>query len=219
MNEEMDLEALAERMSGDSSAPSISQGCSGRPSTVDSSRGAAPSPGPAPPFGSVSAHSPSGRPAPARDRGAGDLPGIPGCRGHRPLGGRGPGTLRNVSALETNLLKIAFPRITRRIVDDAAKILDLMDGEQDCIRRRDLNQMFHNLLFESADRPPHPGHARQAAPEDRPEHFASISPHAGGVPSGSTGPSSPLWSRGTCREPWKPSPITSPILPMTFSPA
>ncbi len=58
-----------------------------------------------------------------------------------------------VSALETNLLKIAFPRITRRIVDDAAKILDLMDGEQDCIRWRDLNQMFHNLLFESADRP------------------------------------------------------------------
>jgi DNA-binding GntR family transcriptional regulator len=58
-----------------------------------------------------------------------------------------------VSALETSLLRIAFPRITRRIVDDAGKILDLMDDEQDCIRWRDLNQMFHNLLFEPADRP------------------------------------------------------------------
>ena len=63
------------------------------------------------------------------------------------------GLYEMVSALETSLLRIAFPRITRRIVDDAGKILDLMDDEQDCIRWRDLNQMFHNLLFEPADRP------------------------------------------------------------------
>ncbi len=58
-----------------------------------------------------------------------------------------------VSALETSLLKIAFPRITNRIIEDAGKILAHMDSEQDCIRWRDLNQMFHNLLFEPADRP------------------------------------------------------------------
>lgn len=58
-----------------------------------------------------------------------------------------------VSALETNLLKIAFPHITRRIIGDAEKILALMETEQDCIKWRDLNQMFHNLLFEPADRP------------------------------------------------------------------
>ena len=58
-----------------------------------------------------------------------------------------------ISALETNLLRIAFPRITRRIAEDAGKILDMMDGEEDCIRWRDLNQMFHNMLFEPADRP------------------------------------------------------------------
>ncbi|MGI6253934.1 MAG: GntR family transcriptional regulator [Aminivibrio sp.] len=58
-----------------------------------------------------------------------------------------------ISALETNLLRIAFPRITKRIADDAGKILDVMDGEEDCIRWRDLNQMFHNMLFEPADRP------------------------------------------------------------------
>lgn len=58
-----------------------------------------------------------------------------------------------ISALEANLLKIAFPRITKRIVDDAGKVLDIMDEEEDCIRWRDLNQMFHNMLLEPADRP------------------------------------------------------------------
>lgn len=58
-----------------------------------------------------------------------------------------------ISALETNLLKIAFPRVTKRIAADAGKILDMMDGEEDCIRWRDLNQIFHNMLFEPADRP------------------------------------------------------------------
>jgi DNA-binding GntR family transcriptional regulator len=58
-----------------------------------------------------------------------------------------------ISALETNLLRIAFPRITKRIAGDAEKILNIMDEEQDCIRWRDLNQMFHNMLFEPADRP------------------------------------------------------------------
>jgi DNA-binding GntR family transcriptional regulator len=58
-----------------------------------------------------------------------------------------------ISALETSLMKIAFPRITRRVVDDAAKVLDLMEREPDCIKWRDLNQMFHNLFYEPADRP------------------------------------------------------------------
>lgn len=58
-----------------------------------------------------------------------------------------------ISALETNLMKIAFPRITRRVVEDAEKTLDLMEREPDCIRWRDLNQIFHNLFYEPADRP------------------------------------------------------------------
>ncbi|MDD4365512.1 MAG: GntR family transcriptional regulator [Synergistales bacterium] len=58
-----------------------------------------------------------------------------------------------VAALETNLLRIAFPRITRRIVEDAARALDQMEREPDCIRWRDLNQVFHNLFYEPADRP------------------------------------------------------------------
>lgn len=58
-----------------------------------------------------------------------------------------------VAALEANLLRIAFPRITLRIVADAARVLDRMETERDCIGWRDLNQMFHNLLYEPADRP------------------------------------------------------------------
>jgi len=58
-----------------------------------------------------------------------------------------------VSALETNLLRIAFPKITRRILQEAASTLDEMEKTEDCIRWRDLNQMFHNLFYEPADRP------------------------------------------------------------------
>lgn len=58
-----------------------------------------------------------------------------------------------ITALETSLLRIAFPKITRRILEEAAAILEKMESEEDCIRWRDLNQMFHNLFYEPADRP------------------------------------------------------------------
>ncbi len=58
-----------------------------------------------------------------------------------------------IAALETNLMRIAFPKITRRILEEASAILTEMEAEEDCIRWRDLNQMFHNLFYEPADRP------------------------------------------------------------------
>ncbi|MFP4482792.1 MAG: GntR family transcriptional regulator [Thermovirgaceae bacterium] len=58
-----------------------------------------------------------------------------------------------ISALETNLMRIAFDRITRRIVEEAEDVLDAMERETDCIRWRDLNFLFHALLYEPADRP------------------------------------------------------------------
>jgi len=58
-----------------------------------------------------------------------------------------------IVALETNLMRIAFPKITRRVLEDAASTLDEMEAEKDCIRWRDLNQVFHNLFYEPADRP------------------------------------------------------------------
>jgi len=58
-----------------------------------------------------------------------------------------------IAALETSLMRIAFPKITRRILEEASAILEEMEAEEDCIRWRDLNQMFHNLFYEPADRP------------------------------------------------------------------
>lgn len=58
-----------------------------------------------------------------------------------------------VAALETNLMRIAFPGITRRISEEAGEILDRMEKVDDCIRWRDLNFLFHTLLYEPADRP------------------------------------------------------------------
>lgn len=58
-----------------------------------------------------------------------------------------------ISALETNLMRIAFRGITKRIVDEAEKVLETMEHETDCIRWRDLNFLFHALLYEPADRP------------------------------------------------------------------
>ncbi len=58
-----------------------------------------------------------------------------------------------VAALETSLMKTAFPGITRRTVEEAGRVLSQMEGEEDCIRWRDLNFLFHTLLYEPADRP------------------------------------------------------------------
>lgn len=58
-----------------------------------------------------------------------------------------------VCQLETHLLELAFPRITRRIVEEARSILDRMEREEDCIAWRDLNERFHNLFYEPAERP------------------------------------------------------------------
>jgi len=58
-----------------------------------------------------------------------------------------------VAALETSLMRIAFPGITRRIIREAEEVLERMESEDDCIRWRDLNFLFHTLLYEPAGRP------------------------------------------------------------------
>ena len=58
-----------------------------------------------------------------------------------------------VAALETSLMRTAFPGITRKIIQDAGEVLDLMEKEEDCIRWRDQNFLFHTLFYEPADRP------------------------------------------------------------------
>jgi len=58
-----------------------------------------------------------------------------------------------ISALETNLMRIAFDKITRHTIEEAEAVLDAMERETDCIRWRDLNFLFHALFYEPADRP------------------------------------------------------------------
>ena len=58
-----------------------------------------------------------------------------------------------LAALETNVLRIAFPSITERTMAAAEKLLDKMEAEPDCIVWREQNILFHTLLYESADRP------------------------------------------------------------------
>ncbi len=58
-----------------------------------------------------------------------------------------------ISALETNLMRIAFDRITRRTIEEAETVVAAMEKETDCIRWRDLNFLFHALFYEPADRP------------------------------------------------------------------
>lgn len=58
-----------------------------------------------------------------------------------------------VAALETSLMRIALPGITGRIIREAGEVLERMENEDDFIRWRDLNFLFHTLLYEPADRP------------------------------------------------------------------
>jgi len=58
-----------------------------------------------------------------------------------------------ITALETGVLRTAFPRITHIVLEDAERVLEEMETEEDCIRWRDLNLMFHTLFYEPADRP------------------------------------------------------------------
>ena len=58
-----------------------------------------------------------------------------------------------LAALETNVLRIAFPSITEETMAAAEKLLDKMEAEPDCIVWREQNILFHTLLYESADRP------------------------------------------------------------------
>lgn len=58
-----------------------------------------------------------------------------------------------LAALETNVLRIAFPSITKETIAAAEEVLDRMEAEPDCIVWRQENILFHTLLYESADRP------------------------------------------------------------------
>lgn len=55
--------------------------------------------------------------------------------------------------LETGVLKIAFDRISNTLIQEEFKRLEEMEHEDDPIKWRDLNTLFHTSLYEPADRP------------------------------------------------------------------
>lgn len=58
-----------------------------------------------------------------------------------------------LTALEVSVLRVAFPSISKNVVATAGRLLDEMEHQTDCIVWREQNIVFHNSLYESADRP------------------------------------------------------------------
>ena len=55
--------------------------------------------------------------------------------------------------LETGVMKIAFDQISNALIQEQEKRLSEMETEEDPIKWRDLNTLFHTSLYEPADRP------------------------------------------------------------------
>lgn len=55
--------------------------------------------------------------------------------------------------VECGLFKVAFPYITRSLLQEESRLLDAMEQEENCINWRDMNVQFHSGLYEPADRP------------------------------------------------------------------
>ena len=58
-----------------------------------------------------------------------------------------------ITALEVSVLRIAFPNIQPSAILEAEAMLDKMEKETDCIFWREQNLVFHNLLYDAANRP------------------------------------------------------------------
>lgn len=55
--------------------------------------------------------------------------------------------------LETGVMKLAFNQISNALIQEEEKRLDMMEKENDPVKWRDLNTLFHSTLYEPADRP------------------------------------------------------------------
>ncbi|MBP3836851.1 MAG: GntR family transcriptional regulator, partial [Pyramidobacter sp.] len=55
--------------------------------------------------------------------------------------------------LETGVMKIAFDQISNALIQEQEQRLSEMETEEDPIKWRDLNTLFHTSLYEPADRP------------------------------------------------------------------
>lgn len=55
--------------------------------------------------------------------------------------------------LETGLLKVSFELISNALIQEEEKLLTAMESEEDPVKWRDMNILFHSSLYEPADRP------------------------------------------------------------------
>ena len=55
--------------------------------------------------------------------------------------------------LETGVMRIAFDQISNALIQEQERRLAEMEHEEDPIKWRDLNTLFHTSLYEPADRP------------------------------------------------------------------
>ena len=58
-----------------------------------------------------------------------------------------------LACLEVGVLRIAFPLVTKSLIASARQVLEEMKTQNDCMIWREQNILFHNLLYEAADRP------------------------------------------------------------------
>jgi DNA-binding GntR family transcriptional regulator len=55
--------------------------------------------------------------------------------------------------LECGSMKVAFDLISNALIQEEEKLLDKMEKEDDPVKWRDMNVLFHSSLYEPADRP------------------------------------------------------------------
>ncbi len=58
-----------------------------------------------------------------------------------------------ITWIECGVFRLAFPLLTKRLLDDEERLLQTMEAEPDVVVWRDLNAQFHASLYEPADRP------------------------------------------------------------------
>ena len=55
--------------------------------------------------------------------------------------------------LECGAMKVSFDMISNALIQEEEKLLDRMEKEEDPVKWRDMNVLFHAALYEPADRP------------------------------------------------------------------
>ena len=58
-----------------------------------------------------------------------------------------------ITWLEVGIMKVSFDLISNALIQEEEVLLDKMEKEEDPVKWRDMNVLFHSSLYEPADRP------------------------------------------------------------------